>query len=385
MTIDKPTLPSGNRRRKALLGATLAFLLIGVAAVLYYMLVLSQEEETDNAYIGGNLVMMTSQVTGNVQEIRADETQLVNAGAEVIKLDAVDADVTLRQAQARLGAIVLQLREKYANAVQYEAVLQQRKLSLKKAEDDLARRAPLGDDHTLSAEEVTHAKQAVDDAKAALNVAVEQVKTAQAALGGTTLAQHPAVLAAKEDFVQAWLAARRNAILAPVSGYVAKRSVQVGAHVSPGMALLSIVPLDQLWVDANFKESELQNIRIGQPVTVEADIYGGKVTYHGNVVGLSAGTGSAFSLLPAQNASGNWIKVVQRLPVRIALDSKELAEHPLRVGLSATVTVDTHRRDGAVLGAAMPSVPVYATQSLGQLVQDADKMADTVIAKNIAK
>ena len=385
MTIDKPTLPSGNRRRKALLGATLAFLLIGVAAVLYYMLVLSQEEETDNAYIGGNLVMLTSQVTGNVQEIRADETQLVNAGAEVIKLDAVDADVTLRQAQARLGAIVLQLREKYANAVQYEAVLQQRKLSLKKAEDDLARRAPLGDDHTLSAEEVTHAKQAVDDAKAALNVAVEQVKTAQAALGGTTLAQHPAVLAAKEDFVQAWLAARRNAILAPGSGYVAKRSVQVGAHVSPGMALLSIVPLDQLWVDANFKESELQNIRIGQPVTVEADIYGGKVTYHGNVVGLSAGTGSAFSLLPAQNASGNWIKVVQRLPVRIALDSKELAEHPLRVGLSATVTVDTHRRDGAVLGAAMPSVPVYATQSLGQLVQDADKMADTVIAKNIAK
>ena len=385
MTIDKPTLPSGNRRRKALLGATLAFLLIGVAAVLYYMLVLSQEEETDNAYIGGNLVMLTSQVTGNVQEIRADETQLVNAGAEVIKLDAVDADVTLRQAQARLGAIVLQLREKYANAVQYEAVLQQRKLSLKKAEDDLARRAPLGDDHTLSAEEVTHAKQAVDDAKAALNVAVEQVKTAQAALGGTTLAQHPAVLAAKEDFVQAWLAARRNAILAPVSGYVAKRSVQVGAHVSPGMALLSIVPLDQLWVDANFKESELQNIRIGQPVTVEADIYGGKVTYHGNVVGLSAGTGSAFSLLPAQNASGNWIKVVQRLPVRIALDSKELAEHPLRLGLSATVTVDTHRRDGAVLGAAMPSVPVYATQSLGQLVQDADKMADTVIAKNIAK
>ena len=145
MTIDKPTLPSGNRRRKALLGATLAFLLIGVAAVLYYMLVLSQEEETDNAYIGGNLVMLTSQVTGNVQEIRADETQLVNAGAEVIKLDAVDADVTLRQAQARLGAIVLQLREKYANAVQYEAVLQQRKLSLKKAEDDLARRAPLGD------------------------------------------------------------------------------------------------------------------------------------------------------------------------------------------------------------------------------------------------
>ena len=385
MTIDKPTLPSGNRRRKALLGATLAFLLIGVAAVLYYMLVLSQEEETDNAYIGGNLVMLTSQVTGYLQEIRADETQLVNAGAEVIKLDAVDADVTLRQAQARLGAIVLQLREKYANAVQYEAVLQQRKLSLKKAEDDLARRAPLGDDHTLSAEEVTHAKQAVDDAKAALNVAVEQVKTAQAALGGTTLAQHPAVLAAKEDFVQAWLAARRNAILAPVSGYVAKRSVQVGAHVSPGMALLSIVPLDQLWVDANFKESELQNIRIGQPVTVEADIYGGKVTYHGNVVGLSAGTGSAFSLLPAQNASGNWIKVVQRLPVRIALDSKELAEHPLRVGLSATVTVDTHRRDGAVLGAAMPSVPVYATQSLGQLVQDADKMADTVIAKNIAK
>ena len=385
MTIDTQILPRSNKRRKALLGATLAFILIGATYALYYVLVVSQEEETDNAYVGGNLVMLTSLVTGNVQEIRADETQLVKAGAEVIKLDAVDADVTLRQAQARLGTIVLQLREKYANVVQYEAVLQQRKVSLKKAEDDMARRVPLADDHILSSEEVAHAKQAVDEAKAAQDVAVEQVKTAQAALGGTTLTQHPAILAAKEDFVQAWLAARRNAILAPVSGYIAKRSVQVGAHVTPGMALLSIVPLDQLWVDANYKESELQNIRINQPVAVEADIYGGKVTYHGKVVGLSAGTGSAFSLLPAQNASGNWIKVVQRLPVRIALDSKELAEHPLRVGLSTTVTIDTHQRDGAVLGSAMPSVPIYSTQALGQPVQDAEETANAVIAKNITK
>jgi membrane fusion protein (multidrug efflux system) len=193
------------------------------------------------------------------------------------------------------------------------------------------------------------------------------------------------VLAAEADFIQAWVAARRNAILAPASGYVAKRSVQVGAHITPGTALLAIVPMEQLWVDANFKESELQNLRVGQPVKIEADIYGGKVEYHGKLVGLSAGTGSAFSLLPAQNATGNWIKVVQRVPVRIALDPKELAEHPLRIGLSTIATVDTHDRSGAVLGASMPAAPVYSTQALNQPIAQAEEMAKGIVARNLAK
>ncbi|MEC5384899.1 HlyD family efflux transporter periplasmic adaptor subunit [Uliginosibacterium sp. H3] len=377
-------IPQNAKRRIVLIGITLLFILAGIAYAIYYSLVLSQEEETDNAYVGGNLVTLTSQVTGNVQEIRADETQMATAGAEIVRLDGTDAEVALRQAEAKLGNTVRQLRSRYADVSQYEADIARKRLAVQTAEDDLARRSPLAADHTVSAESVAHARQAVADAQAALAVSIKQAEASRAGLSGVNIAQHPSVLAAKADFVQAWLAMRRNAILAPVSGYVAKRSVQVGQRVTPGVALMSIVPLDQLWVDANFKESELQNIRAGQPAEIEADVYGSKVKYHGKVVGMSAGTGSAFSLLPAQNASGNWIKVVQRVPVRIALDPKELVEHPLRIGLSTTVTVGTHDRQGAMLGAPMPATPVYATQTLSQPVKDADGIADGIIAKNLA-
>jgi membrane fusion protein (multidrug efflux system) len=383
MTIDNQNMPASNKRKFVLLGITLFFILAGVAYAIYYALVLSKREQTDDAYIGGNLVTLSSQVAGNVLEIRADETQMVKAGAEVIKLDPVDADVALVQAEARLGATVRQLRERYSGVAQYDATIELKKLGLKDATDDLARRLPLAADHTLSGEDIAHARQAVENAKASLEVAVKQAGAARAGIAGVSLASHPSVLAAKADFIQAWLAVRRNAILAPVSGYVAKRSVQVGGHVTPGTPLMSIVPLDQLWVEANFKESELQNIRVGQAASVEADMYGGKVAYHGKVLGLSAGTGSAFSLLPAQNATGNWIKVVQRVPVRISLDAKELAEHPLRIGLSTVVTVDTHETDGATLGTSTPVGAVYSTQALNQPVQEAESAAEAIITKNL--
>ncbi len=373
------------KRKRILVGMTVLFAAIGAAYGIYYKQVLTQQEQTDNAYVGGNLITLTSQVAGNVQEIRADETQMVKAGAELIKLDPLDAELTLRQAEAKLGSTVRQLRQRYADVAQYDAAIAQRKLLLQQAEDDLARRAPLAADHTLSAEEVTHARQAAAEAKAALDVAQSQADAARSSISGVNLAEHPSVLAAEADFIQAWIAARRNAILAPASGYVAKRSVQVGAHITPGTALLAIVPMEQLWVDANFKESELQNLRVGQPVRIEADIYGSKVEYHGKLVGLSAGTGSAFSLLPAQNATGNWIKVVQRVPVRIALDPKELAEHPLRIGLSTIATVDTHDRSGAVLGASMPAQPVYSTQALNQPIAQAEEMAKGIVARNLLK
>ncbi|QRX81198.1 HlyD family efflux transporter periplasmic adaptor subunit [Glaciimonas sp. PAMC28666] len=388
MAIDNqstPNSPKNTQRKLVLIGITLLFILAGVAYAIYYALVLSKQEETDNAYVGGNLVTLSSQVSGNVQQIRADETQQVKAGDEVVKLDPIDAAVGLTQARAHLGTTVRQLRERYSSVSQYDATIALKKLELKNAADDLARRAPLEALHTLSGEEVAHARQAVDDAKASLEVALKQADAARAATAGVSLSDNPGVLSAKADFIQAWLTVRRNAILAPVSGYIAKRSVQVGAHVTPGTPLMSIVPLDQLWIDANFKESELRNIRIGQPADIEADLYGGKVTFHGKVVGLSAGTGSAFSLLPAQNASGNWIKVVQRVPVRISLDPKELAQHPLRIGLSTTVTVDTHRTDGVMLGAPMPAAILYSTQALNQPVQQAEAAADAIIAGNLVK
>jgi membrane fusion protein (multidrug efflux system) len=385
MTTDIQANAQRSKRRFALFGITLLFIIGVIAYTLYYVIVLSQRESTDNAYVGGNLVTLTSQVTGNVQQIRADETQLVEAGAEVVALDPADAQINLRQAEARLGSAVRAQRERYADVGRYDALVAQRQLAVTRASDDLTRRLPLASDQILSGEDIAHARQTLADAKAALDVAVKQADAARADTTGVSIAQNPAVLAAKADFAQAWLVWRRDAILAPVSGYVAKRSVQIGARITPGMNLMSIVPLDQLWIDANFKESELRNIRLGQPATIEADIYGGKVEYHGKVVGLSAGTGSAFSLLPAQNANGNWIKVVQRLPVRIALNAQELKAHPLRIGLSTEVTVDTHDRGGETLGAPMPAAPIYTTKTLQQPMQEADVLADQIIAKNLAK
>jgi len=385
MTIETtPAKSSNNKKRNTVLaGITVLFLAVGGAYAVYYQTVLSRIQETDNAYVGGNLVNLSSQVTGNVTEIRAEETQMVQAGAPLVMLDAADADVALAQADAKLGAAVRQQRQRYADVAQYDATVALRRLELKSAEDDLARRLPLAADHTISGEEVAHARQAVNSARAAVAVAVKQEQAAQASVTGVDVSHHPDVLAAKADYQSAWLAARRNTIVAPVSGYIAKRAVQVGARATPGTALLAIVPLDQLWVDANFKESELRNIRVGQPATVEADMYGSKVEFHGKVVGLSAGTGSAFSLLPAQNAGGNWIKVVQRLPVRIALDAAELRAHPLRIGLSTTVKVDISKTDGPVLGAAMPQQPVYQTAALSQPLQQATTAADTIISRNL--
>ena len=386
MSTDNTNISTENpgKRKTVLIAITAAFVLAGLGWAAYYNLVLSKEEVTDNAYVGGNLVTLSAQVTGNVDEIRADETQMVKAGAPLITLNAIDADLALRQAEARLGTVVRQERERYSSVAQYDAVIEQRRLALATAQGNLSRRAPLAADHTISGEDLAHAKQAVDDAKAALTVAQRQAESAKAGVQGVDLASHPAVLSAKGDVVQAWLAVRRNAVIAPVSGYVAKRSVQLGSHVTPGTPLMSIVPLDQLWVDANFKESELRNIRIGQAATIETDLYGSKVVYHGKVLGMSAGTGSAFSLLPAQNATGNWIKVVQRVPVRITLDPKELAAHPLRIGLSTTVTVDTSHAEGATLDQPMVASALYATRALSQPVGDAEKIADTIIAQNLA-
>ena len=377
MTTDAQTPALRSKRRFALIGISLLFIVGAIAYAFYYFLVLSQREETDNAYVGGNLVTLTSQVTGNVVQIRADETQLVQAGAEVIALDPADAEITLRQAEAKLGAAVRQQRERYADVGRYDALVAQRQLAVTRAADDLARRLPLASDQIVSGEDIAHAKQVLADAKAAADVAVKQAEAARADVSGVDLPHNPAVLSAKADFDQAWLTVRRNAILAPVSGYVAKRSVQVGARITPGMALLSIVPLDQLWIDANFKESELRNIRLGQPARIEADIYGGKVEYHGKVVGLSAGTGSAFSLLPAQNATGNWIKVVQRVPVRIALDPKEVQAHPLRIGLSTTATVDLRSESET-----KPVVVNYQTDIYKDLSAQADAIVRRIINQN---
>jgi membrane fusion protein (multidrug efflux system) len=282
-----------------------------------------------------------------------------------------------------LAQTVRQVRQQKATADQYDSAIETRKLELARAETDLAKREPLLAERAIPAEEVRHAQESVAMARAALTQAERQAKSAHALVDGTPVESNPAVLQARDVYRDAWISAQRNAVVAPVTGYVAERSVQLGQHIQAGQALMSVIPLNSLWVDANFKEAQLRNLRIGQKAEVRSDLYGGSYIYHGRVEGMSAGTGAAFSLLPPQNASGNWIKVVQRVPVRIQIDDGDLVKSPLRVGLSATVTVDTTSRNGAVLAMDTSDNSVGDTQVYTQDLAKANAEADAIVRRNL--
>jgi membrane fusion protein (multidrug efflux system) len=372
------------KRRRTLLILLVVFVLIGVIWLVLWMLVFSKRESTDNAYVGGNQVAISAQVPGTVVAILADDTQHVDAGQVLVKLDSTDAEVRLSQTRSALAQAVRQVRQQTDSASGSDAMVAARQVDLTKAEADLKRRLPLIAEQAEAPENIQHLRDAVDQARAALTSAQAQASAEHASIEGTDIANNPAVLQARANFRAAWVAAQRNAIYAPVSGYVAQRSVQVGNSVQAGQQLMTVLPLHDLWIDANFKESQLRHIRIGQPVKVEADIYGSSVKYQGKVIGLGAGTGSVFSLLPAQNATGNWIKVVQRVPVRIALDNQELDKHPLRVGLSSDVTVDISDDRGAVLAPQAEHPPVAQTTVYDQMASKADAEADQVINANLS-
>jgi membrane fusion protein (multidrug efflux system) len=352
------------RRGRWLLIATVAFVLAGLLWWAYWYFYARYYQDTDDAYVAGDLVNVMSQVSGTVVSIGADETDFVQGGQELVRLDSSDAEIALRDSEARLARVVRQTRTVFANRDQLEAVVAQRRADLSKAQSDLDRRKDLTKSGAVSAEELSHAQDALSAARDGL-VAAEKNLAASAALTGQTgVPDNPDVQAAATDVERSYLALRRTSIHAPVSGYVAKRAVQLGERVAPGgQPLLSIVPLERLRIEANFKEVQLSQMRIGQPVRIIADLYGGHVEYHGTVAGLGLGTGAAFALLPAQNATGNWIKVVQRVPVRIALDPRELAAHPLRVGLSTRAQVDVRNVSGQILAQAPRQTPVLATNA----------------------
>ena len=373
------------KRRRALLIVAGAFILAGLIWFLLWLFVFSTREKTDNAYVGGNKVAISAQVPGTVVAILADDTHHVEAGQVLVKLDSTDADTRLAQARSALAQAVRGVRQQTSSATGADAQVAAAKLDLKKAEADLKRRLPLIAAQAESPEIVQHLRDGVEQARAAVNAAQAQSSAAHAAIEGTDVAQNPAVLQARANFRAAWVAAQRNAIYAPVSGYVAERSVQLGNSVAAGQQLMTVVPLHDLWVDANFKESQLRHIRIGQPVKVVSDVYGSDAEYHGKVIGLGAGTGSVFSLLPAQNATGNWIKVVQRVPVRIALDNQELDKHPLRIGLSTDVTVDISNDQGSVLANTSAQQPVAQTDVYDRMAAKADAEADQVIRANLSR
>lgn len=351
------------KRKNALLLLTLLFIIVAVAYGIYWFIVARHFEETDDAYVAGNQVQIMAQVSGSVTKVWADNTDFVKQGDVLVTLDQTDAQQAFEKAKTELASSVRQTRQQMINSKQLQANIEVQRTALSQAQTDLNRRVPLGSANLIGREELQHARDAVASAQAQLDVAIQQYNANQAMILGTALEQQPAVQQAATEVRNAWLALERTKVVSPITGYVSRRAVQPGAQIGTTTPLMAVVPATQLWVDANFKETQLAHMRIGQSATVVSDIYGDKVTYTGKVVGLDMGTGSAFSLLPAQNATGNWIKVVQRLPVRIELDEKQLADHPLRIGLSTLVKVDTADRDGQVLASQTRSAPAYESSA----------------------
>ena len=374
----------GAIRRPALILTALVVCMLVIGAGLYWILVARNYEDTDDAYVGGRIVTITPQTSGTVIAIGADETDTVVPGQLLVRLDPADAHIDLLGREAQLAQAVRETRTLYANNDVLRANVSLREAELERAIDDLERRREVQSTGVVSEEEIRHAELAVASARAALASAREQLVSNRSLTAGTRVAEHPNVLAAAARVREAYLAVKRAEILAPVGGQIARRNVQVGQRVSPGTALMALVPMDNLWVDANFKEVQLENMRIGQPVRLVADVYGGRTEYHGHIIGLGAGTGAAFALLPAQNATGNWIKVVQRVPVRIALDPKELREHPLRVGLSIRATVDVRDRSGALVSAHDASSPNNRTEIFDGSEREAQTLIEHIIASNNA-
>jgi membrane fusion protein (multidrug efflux system) len=381
-TAPPPTAAAAPRSRRPLIVlGIIALGLIGWA--LYYLLVARGRVTTEDAYVNGNLIRLTPQVSGTVVAINADETQFVHHGQVLVQLDRRDAEVALAQSKANLAQTVRDVAQLFAEENRDAALVRTQQVQLQQANEDVTRDRPLLAVHGVSQETLQHEQNTVRGAEAGLQQAQATLASTRAAIAGTTPASHPRVLQAEAALRNAWLALARTQVLAPASGYVVRRAVQLGQQVGPATEMLAIVPVDSMWVDANFKENQLSGLRIGQPASVSADMYGSRVHYHGRVLGITAGTGSALAVLPAQNASGNWIKIVQRLPVRIGLDPQELEQHPLFLGLSTNIDVDVTDQRGAALSRqpAFPvalSTDVYAEQEVG-----ADAAIAEILAANL--
>ncbi|WP_457967761.1 efflux RND transporter periplasmic adaptor subunit [Pseudomonas sp. R4-84] len=385
-TTQQTPQDTGNPRKRKVMLLALAVIVIlgGLGVWAWHELYGRWSESTDDAYVNGNVVEITPQVTGTVISIGADDGDLVREGQVLVQFDPNDAEVALQSAQANLARTVRQVRGLYSNVDGMKAQVHAQEAEVQKAQENYNRRKNLAAGGAISQEELSHARDDLTSAQNALANARQQLKTTSALVDDTVVSSHPDVQAAAAQLRQAFLTNARSTLIAPVTGYVAKRTVQLGQRVQPGTALMAVIPLDQLWIDANFKETQLRDMRIGQPVDIETDLYGSDVKYSGTVDSLGAGTGSAFALLPAQNATGNWIKIVQRVPVRIHINAQELAKHPLRVGLSTQVDVNLHDQSGPVLAQQPPQKATFSTQVYDRQLADADAMITRLIHENSA-
>lgn len=404
-------LPAKSKRKKNLLVFTLIVLAIAAVTLWLYVTQWRYQVSTEDAYVSGNQVQINAQISGTVTAIGVNDTDMVKAGQTLVALDQADNGLALETAKAQLRTAIRQYKTQTATIQQADVNISQAqtamnevqsqiesaKIALLAAQSDYQRRAALMASQAVSQEEVQHAADTIKKAQAQLDAAVAKQATARSAvvtaqaqrnvtvanLGKNDVLSQPAVQTAMANIQTAWLNLNRTQIVAPIDGQIAKRGVQLGQKISAGTPLMVIVPLHDLWVDANFKESQIKDIHLGQAVNLTSDIYGKEVVYHGKVIGLSAGTGSAFSVLPAQNATGNWIKVTQRLPVRIALDSKELQQHPLRVGLSMHAELDSRDQQGKpqVATATASNKPVAQLQPQVDM-SGATKIIQQIIQQN---
>ncbi|WP_219702690.1 efflux RND transporter periplasmic adaptor subunit [Marinomonas lutimaris] len=383
--VENTVTPKNSKRTKSLVILFSIVVLGALGAGWYYKEYVVGNQNTDDAYVQGNIVSITSETEGTVTRITVDDGDFVQKGQVLVSFDNADADLQYENAKSELAQTVRQVRVMFNNETQAKAVVESKKITLNKVQRDYERRKNMVNVGGVTREELSHAKDTVDSATTELAVAIEQLNAESSMISGTTVETHPLVKSAITSLKQAYLAKQRTDIVAPVTGYVARRQVQLGQRVSPSSTLMAVVPLNEVWVDANFKETQLDDMRIGQPVSMVSDLYGDEVIFHGTVESLGIGTGSAFSVLPAQNATGNWIKIVQRLPVRIKLDGDDIARHPLRIGLSMSVDVDTTDMSGQLLSTTSPKMPRFETNAYNQPTEKIQQVISQIIKDNDAQ
>lgn len=370
------------QRKKGLSIFILLLLLIAIGSAAYWFFFIKGFEETEDAYVSGNQVMVSAQVAGNISKINVDNMDPVQAGDVLLELDDTNTKLSFEQAKSNLANAVRQISQLNYTVKQLKSAVRANEITLAQAQGNLNRRVQLVKDGAIDKESFQHAKEAVELAKANLTTSQNQLEANQALLLDGPLSEQPQIQSAVSNLKQAWLNLERTKIRSPIKGYVARRNAQVGQAVSVGGALMAVVTTDQMWLDANFKETQLTHMRIGQPVEIHFDLYGKDKTFNGKVVGIEMGTGSAFSLLPTQNATGNWIKVVQRVPVRIQLDPQQLIENPLRIGLSATVKVNVSDSQGETLRDQAPATTLYSTNVLQYDESAINNLIESIIRDN---
>ncbi|CCB88929.1 HlyD family secretion protein [Simkania negevensis] len=382
-SIPLPKEELGVKRRLVMKWTGVTILFAGLVVLALWLFYYRFIEYTDDAYVSGNLVELTPQVAGIIASINVDNTDYVEEGQVLIELDKTDYIFALEKSCNELAETVREVVQMFLKVEELEAQLQVKEAELMKAEQDYENRVNLVNIGAVSTEEFEHVEAALKSARASAKETYHTLQAAYAQVQGTTVRTHPLVRKGAQQVKDDWVSLRRCEIVSPVNGYVSQRVAQLGEWVNLAEPLLAIVPLDELWVDANFKETQLSDFRIGQDVKLRADLYGWRVTYQGKVIGINPGTGNTFSILPPQNATGNWIKIVQRVPVRISLDSKQLERNPLWLGLSMDVTVDIKDTSGDRLSEYRVAKPIYRTSIYSQQELGADALIEQIISSNI--